>query len=350
MRRSGDVTASAIVMLFGSAFILAIGLIVVVAVAIPGPRPHTALFALAAIYGLPGAWGIANGIGILRLRSWARISSIVMSILAVCFLGFLLVGSLLAPFLAKSDPEFANVPVGFIAATTGVALAIPLGIAIWWLVLFTRKRVVAEFTNRGATIPAFFPAESSEEAQPIPVGTGHATQIPLSIRIITVVFLLGVGIAFLSLTYSIRLRMPALLLGRIVEGWPAWALLIALALIQLVACIAVFKKRAWALDVLIACLIFGLANSASLLIAPTRVRFFQEIMQRESLPPNVSADLMKNIFGVVFPISIGLGAVLGLVMLYFLFTRRRAFRAACAPRNSGSNPSASGAPNPEIAP
>lgn len=354
MKRSGDVTAAAIVLFFGSTLVIVVGLLVVVAVAIPGHEPHAALFALIAIYGLPGAWGIVNGIGILRLRSWARISTIIMAILAICFLALLFVGFMLVPFIAKGDPEFANVPMGFVAAAAGLAVAIPLAIAIWWLVLFTRKRVIAEFASGGAAqLPIASGSRDASVSSSLAPQISLAPtppQIPLSIRIITVFFLIGVGMALFSLTYSMRLKMPALLLGKIVEGWPAWTLLIVLALVQLAACIAVFKKRAWALDVLIACVIFGLANSATLLIAPARIGFFQEITQRESLPPNVSADLMKSIFGVVFPTSIGLGAVLGLIMLYFLLTRRRAFRAACAPPNSDSTPSASGAAHPGIAP
>lgn len=352
MKGSGDVTAAAIVMFFGSALVIAVGLLVIVSLSFQQQSAETraALFALVAIYGLPGAWGIANAIGILKLRPWARISTIIMSILAICLLALLFVGFMLLPFLAKGDPEFANVPMGFITVATGLAVAIPMGIAIWWLALFTRKRVVTEFTNGGAAISAFPPAESSQGTQPIALGPPRAAQIPLSIRIITVFFLIGVGMALLSLNYSIRLKMPTLLLGKMVEGWPAWVLLIVLALIQLIACIAVFKKRAWALDVLIAYAVFSLANLGALLIAPARTRFFQEITQRESLPPNVSANFMKGFFIVVFSMSIGFGAILGLIMLYFLLTRRRAFRTACAPRNSGSNPSASGAPNPETAP
>lgn len=157
MKRSGAVTAAAVVMFIGSAFLLLMtalmllgALVTQVSAQILQEQRGTEIM-VAATYALGMVWGIATGVGVLQLRGWARISALVMSAVTIAFTCFGMIGVALVPEIMKTQP---NVPEQFV--TLGVAVGIvmmliPLGIAIWWLVLFTRKRVILEFTMRGAT-------------------------------------------------------------------------------------------------------------------------------------------------------------------------------------------------------
>src|SRR5436190_21914152 len=93
MNRSAGVTAIAIVTLLGSALAVCVGVLTGVAAFMmprsePAP-PAAPLFAVAiVVYILPGIWGLLSGIGLLRLKNWARISTIVFGALLILFGGF----------------------------------------------------------------------------------------------------------------------------------------------------------------------------------------------------------------------------------------------------------------------
>jgi len=143
VKRSEDVTATAIILFFGSGFLIALGIFVVWMNLRQKSHSFGILFVLAWIYAVPAAWGSINGLGIMRLRRWARGSTLAMSALAACFFGFIVIGFLTEPFLVGRDPEFAH--LGLVFGGLGLLSSIPLGIAIWWLVLFTRPRVKRQF-------------------------------------------------------------------------------------------------------------------------------------------------------------------------------------------------------------
>lgn len=357
MKRSGDVTAAAIILFVGSVLLLLMAAVAVLGLLVgarsaaagstPLPQNAFAIFAVI-VYVVPAGWGIATGVGILQLRPWARISMIVMSIFAIfgCVCGA--IGILAAQTVLKGDPQMPPEAVRMILVMSSIIFLIPLGIAIWWLALFTRKRVIAEFATRGVAPSAIMqrnapleiaPGGTSTESESaaVPFVAAQANPgIPLSIRIITIFFLLGSAMGLLSLELVVRMHMPSLVLGFLVEGRSAWTFFAAFAVVQLVICIAVLKKRAWALDGLIAVSIFSALNVVLMAISPSRNVFFDKMIQAESLLQTMNADAMRDFMGVIFPLSAAVGAVLTLVMLYFLFTRRAAFRAACAARTEST--------------
>lgn len=339
MKRSGDVTASAIILFCGSGIILLLAAFAGLAGALnpPANEPRAAFlageFMVIAMYVVLAGWGIATGIGILKLQPWARISMIVMSALAV--FGCLCAGAgfALMPALLKGNPD-PQVPPNFIVLMVVVfigMLLIPLGIAIWWLILFTRKRVALEFASRGASITsppvALENRPAIAQSSPIaPIRPG----VPLSIRIITIFYIVGAAMIFVTLEFTFLRDMPTLLLGFVIQGWAERIFLIALGLIQLVICIAVLRKRAWVLDALIAILVFGAVNTLGFLFSPSRNEVFARVMQNQGFPDGIAQQSMKEFMGLIMPISIVSGVIFGVVMLYFLITRRKAFRAACA--------------------
>jgi hypothetical protein len=336
MKRSGDVTAAAIVLFFGSGLLLLFALIAIAGAALV-PSPPAARYAQflgVAFYAGFAAWGIATGVGILQLRSWARISAIVMSAIAIFFCVCGAIGLTLVPMISRQTPDMPPA-FGTIAVAVGaVMFLIPLAIAIWWLVLFTRKRVVVEFAVRGAAQPSLASVESPppmpSSSPPRHPSAPGAVGIPISIRIITIFFIIGGGIALLSAEFAIHTNMPTMLLGVLVQGWRAWAFLAVLAVVQLGVCIAILKRRLWALDALIVVLLFGIVNTSLFALSPSRNAVFDRVMQAESLPPSVNLSAMRDVMNTIFPVGMSLGVVLSAVMLYFLLTRRKAFRAACS--------------------
>ena len=360
MKRSGGVTAAAVVMFFGSGLLVLLGAVAVFGAVVgsavnaaQGRQLQMAGAAMAAgMYVVFAAWGIATSVGILKLQPWARISAIVMSALAIfgCVCGGL--GLALVPTILKSD---SRLPSGFVAvmmAVWAVILLIPLGIAIWWLILFTRKRVVLEFATRGAAAEFGGAAVSGSFEQGISCG-GHASefaggpgaqgasiapaatshvrqQIPMSIRVVAVIYIVGSAMIFLSAGYMRQTHMPTLLLGKLVEGWGAWTFFIVLGLAQLAICIAVLRRRTWAVDGLIAILVFGAANCFGFVFSPSREQVFARTLANQNLPPGVATETMSRFTHMIMAVSLIFGAIVALVLLYLVVTRRKAFREACA--------------------
>lgn len=336
MKRSGDVTAAAIVLFFGSALVvlMAVAMIVGARVTPLPPEQRAVEFIMPIFYALVAAWGIATGVGILQVCPWARISMMAMSIVAIFFSVCGALGLMAVRMVLRQQPNMPADATTTVLLVGLIVLAVPLAIAIWWLVLCTRARVRIEFATRGA------PAVSSATPS-IAIATGgaapfaaapSATEIPISVRVIAIIFMIFGGFMLLSVPFTIRIRIPTVMLGILIQGRTAWAYGLVFALVEVGLCIAVLKKRAWALDGLIAFTLLGVVNSVLFVVSPSRKVLFDTIMQKEKLPSGVDASTLASFMNSVLPISMGFGVLLWAVVLYFLFTRRKAFREACEAR------------------
>src|SRR5262252_7423540 len=113
MQRSAGVTALAIVALLGSALVICVGLLTgVAAFSIPRSQPALSaapVFAVAiVVYVLPGIWGLLSGIGLLRLKNWARISTIAFGALLILLGGFSVAMTFLMSSMTLPSSEQVN--------------------------------------------------------------------------------------------------------------------------------------------------------------------------------------------------------------------------------------------------
>lgn len=83
------------------------------------------------------------------------------------------------------------------------------------------------------------------------------------------------------------------------------------------------------LDGLIALAAFGALNSLGFVFSPARNAVFARVMQMQTVPPEIASQMQNQLMHIIVPVSMSGGAVISLIVLYFLITRRRAFRAAC---------------------
>lgn len=366
--RSGAVDASAIVLLFGSALVL-LGAVMMPLTALdqpqPPPRiPFPSILVFTATMGvcllLVCVWGVVTGVGVLKRRPWGRIFMIVTAAVCIAFCALGSIGAF-APLMMPPEP---NTPASILrAAVIGVifVLLVPIGVSIWWLVLFMRPRIAAEFASPsfGAAavqvIPSPLVSAETEGAASVPVQFNasvvsrepSAPHIPMSIRVIAVLEILLGAMAFLSLSFLWSafaiIKPPLLIFGFLVHGWSIAAFYIVSGIVPIVVCAAILLRKRWGLDALIVFLLAEVANFALSFISPARTRFNSEMLAQMNKwmaqikmptgsppPPNLPQTHMMLLQGLV----IGITAGLYIVLLYFLFTRRRAFRAACVSNHS----------------
>ncbi len=161
MTRSAGVTANAVVALVGSVLTLAMGALMLFGMVFalqstpvepPKDFPLPAVYLKAfmmlmpLVYVLPAIWGICTGIGLLRLKNWARISIIVFGGLLAVFGLFGAFGALIMSLVTLPSTPDVNPTAMTVVRIFMVLFALAqLGLGVWWLYFFNRATVKAQF-------------------------------------------------------------------------------------------------------------------------------------------------------------------------------------------------------------
>jgi hypothetical protein len=247
MKRSGGVTTSAIACFAGSLLALILGAAVIVLPVTSPPRgmqspsaPTGAMLAFpAALFLLCSAWAFASGVGLLRLRQWARVSVQVFSVFAG-------VGSVVAALIISLTPfpETPNMtPVNLTAVRHGLAgfYLLTGAAAGGWLCYFSRPSVKVQFLS----------AQKPERR-------------PTSIMSIAALFFLdAMACVAAALTSG-----PFALLGFVLTGWPARLGFVSLAGVQLWLTAGLLQAWSATRKIAITFCCFTILNSVSYVAMP----------------------------------------------------------------------------------
>jgi hypothetical protein len=328
MQRSSGVTAVAVVALIGGALACLFGLLMVLASAVirhaPGPAQNTPaapvglILALEALLFLGvGAWAIASGIGLLRLKNWARISILVLGGLLAGFAFFGLFGAVMVTIMPMPTPPGREVPHGFMAAMGAIMAAwclIQMAVGIWWLVFLNRKAVKEQFLGEGVT-----------------QAVGGR---PVSITVIA--WLMTVSGA-ISLPYSVVTSSPAWFLGMIIHGWLGKVVLLLFSLAILVIGILLLRLKPYGRTFAVWSQVFGVFNGAVSFLLPGASARFNVLTQEIARKHQVSFPVLPS---SVLWVGFAIGTLAAGLQLYFLITRKEAYlRAAAARAQQGAQTS-----------
>jgi hypothetical protein len=93
-------------------------------------------------FGFAG-WGLATSIGLFKVKPWSRISILIFSSVVAVLIIFLI-----PVFWVLSSPKLSG--VGTVSSFAfhlilNIFLGVPLGIAVWWLALFSRSSIGEQF-------------------------------------------------------------------------------------------------------------------------------------------------------------------------------------------------------------
>jgi hypothetical protein len=307
----------------------------------PGfPLPHAAFRGILALgsllYLLPAIWGIASGIGLFRMKNWARISTIVFSVLLILMGGFDFLMSLFIPFFPTRgatpnpvDPAIMSaIRIGMAGFWVGL-----MGIGIWWLVYLTRQGVKQQFVPVSAMPTASAMPLSADQlqqyqGQPAPIAPSKPER-PLSFTILAW-FLL---VCCLFVPLSVALHAPGMFLTKVLTGWPATIYNLTLAAVLLYIGIGLLRFKPLARSVAVGYFVFAFVNSAAFLLAPGRHARLQYLLeQQQAMMPwfaiwqNQFQPQIDLVPLLTFSACAGLIPIA--VILYFLITRKQAFEMA----------------------
>ena len=362
--RSAGITVIAILALIGSALMLGFAVLVAIAMFVAPPQATNAaqlppMFYKALrigapfFYAAPAVWGIVTAVDLLRLRNWARISTIVFSVLLVVFGAFGMLTSMVFFLKPPAGNGLDPKAVFFIGLAMAVFALVQMGIGIWWLVFFNRAKVKAQFVPRylqspgsvsgetpyrmdmphSATPPPPGLAPPAGLAPPLspPIAAPNPTVRPLSISIIAW-YLLAIC---LFVPFSLAMHAPAILFTAILTGWRAVVFFLAYAGLAVYVGTALLRMKPAARLIGIAYFVFNLFNIGVFYLAPgSRARMTRFLDLQQSMFPWMPSQADSPFHIDIMPFLI-VGAILGLALslvpVYFLVAAKPAFdRAARA--------------------
>jgi hypothetical protein len=365
--RSAGITVIAVLQLIGSALLLALAALMAFAMIMATPPPNDPRLppifftvmrvVLPFFYAIPAVWGIVTGVGLLQLKNWARISTIVISVLLIVFGAFGVLTSMV--FFLKPPPgNGVDTKIfSIIGAATALSALAQIGIGIWWMVFFNRASVKAQFlpqpfpypqAGQGATPYAIDMPHSATPPPPSlttpetlttptdvalpptpPIAVPNRPTRPLSISIIGW-FLVA---SCLFVPFSVMLRVPTMLFTVTLTGWHAVILLLVFGALHLYIGIALLKMKPSGRLVGMGYYLFSLLNTVIFCFAPGRSARIARLLDAEqSMFPWVRSAQTDSPFTGDITSFLVIGAIGGiafcLVLLYFLAAAKPAFDKA----------------------
>jgi len=317
------IAAAVAAILFGLAILLitSFGFFGMMLYTLPKTSPELPPFARAAGLGVMAfmmclsAFGVATGIGLILLRNWARISLLIWAGFSV-FFG--VIGIPIAFFLPfVSAPNAPDLPAESLLWVRWILLfvyGLPLLFGIWWLILFNRRTVKAQFARA---------ADSADS------GLLQKPRRPLPLTILAWFFIsTAANVVLLPL---LPFSVPVILFGHLVTGAGGTVLRILNTALLVAAGVGLLKLKPWSYPLTIGLQIFWSVSSIASMLNPNYESLVSSLLTEINKAMNLSSNIYSSAnylhqlrwaqyFGLLVPVGI-------VVLLYYY---RKRFREAAS--------------------
>jgi len=249
------------------------------------------------------------GVEVIRLRRWARMA---MLVVAACLLFFGLIGIVVILFTIFVAAPVPAVSKTVLAAVLSFIYGVPVAIAVWWLILFSKRSVREQFEGTAPTLPA--PPGRSVLNNP---------RCPLAVRIVG--WYLASFVLVIPFLPFVPAYLPAYYFGYVFRGPAATLLLILQFALLSVPGIGLLLLKRWSYPVVLASQAVLCVNAVSAALSRSFEGLLRSVFAQLELPEFPSDALFSylryfNLLGLVVPVAI----------LATLAASRRAFYAAAA--------------------
>ncbi|GAC1632637.1 MAG: hypothetical protein NVS9B14_06140 [Candidatus Acidiferrum sp.] len=217
--------------------------------------PYTLLFPVAFAFSVLGLAGIFVGVGIFRARGWARIAALVLAALVGFFCAFAMLVVAGLRFIAASSPELSLDRSD--SRILSLIYLVILLIAVWWIFLFSRQEVAAQFSRGSA---------STE------LPTIKRASCPPPIALLAWLMIISGGLSAISWPLILG-KIPAMLFTHVFSfGASKWIWIFNILLF--LACgVGLLKLQRWSYDGAIFLHVFWLASLFVSQISPNYERY-----------------------------------------------------------------------------
>ncbi len=259
--------------------------------------------------------GVFTGIGLLRLRNWARISALIWAGFTVLFCSLVLIGLLVLPF-PPLPATGQSINIGTVKLMIAVIYGLPILIGAWWLALFNQKETKSLF--KGSTVL------TSPEVAVKP-------RCPLPVAIVAGLMLFSVTGMFMA--PLMHLPISVILFGQRQHGELGAFLYAASTVLYLAAAIGLLRLKRWSYPLAVGQYVFWMVSGAVTLLRGNYVQNMQEVladMHITEAQGNIT-QIVSNRFFMLFSLIPGL-----LLLVILLYYRSRFLQAAAAAESSRS--------------
>jgi hypothetical protein len=262
-------------------------------------------------------FGLITSISVLRLKNWARIAMLVWGGVMSFFSGIALAFMMLIP-LPVPPGSAPGISQGSLRSLFAIIYGIPLLTGIWWLVLFNRRSVKAQFVN-----------PSKPEGQP-PTEFVPRCPLPLTLLAGFAIFSVATSVVFYPLAH---LPAHAVLFGHLFHGVPAKLFIVATLLLSLTGAIGLLKLRRWSYPLVLAQYFFWLSSGTITVLSPNFERNIRELYTHMNMPESTMA---QTAFAQTRSFAI-LCLIPGILLIWILLYYHTNFIEACAAREALAN-------------
>ncbi len=322
-RASGSIIAAGVVAILGSCLaVLGCGFVLLGITMLPsstaeGNLPASIKLMTVAVmlfFLALSVFGIITGAGILRLKNWARVTAVIWAGITTCFGSLSLLFTMFVPIPAPSGSQ--PLPHLLLKGLLFVFYAIPVGISIWWLVLFNKREIRAQFSGI---------AISGQPEAPV----GPRCPLPVSV----IAGFLVISFAFCLVFPLFHIPLPVLLFGLRVRGIPGSGIFALTAVLLLVAAVGLLGLKRWSYPLVLGVQSFWVLSGTITLLSSSYERNMQGVFDEMHLPQQAAMSqiyLHSRTFAVI-----GLFPSL-LILAILLYYRERFFKAAEEAERIGS--------------
>lgn len=330
MKRPAGLVIAAVLLILGSLLALCATVLMVLAgvlaphlpaspsQTVPQPSWISAvMFVIAGFGALVAAWGIVTAIGVLRFRTWARYSILVIGgcvavyslIAALSSSIFLFVPLPLPPSTDPSQLPGAQMMMKVIFGSMVLSYLIAAAIGVWWLFYFNSRNLRSLFAQA-------LPAQAQLEIRPNPR--------PFLISILAVLNLAG---AVICCIYAL-LPIPAMILGFALHGWGKAAVYLLFAAASGAIGWGLWRLQEWGRRLALGMLAFGAINTIVYVVRPSLMADYTAEINRSM---GIAANPLSPAFqSAMLAFSLCLSVLFLIAFAVVLIRYRSAFRSSGA--------------------
>ena len=271
---------------------------------------------------------VVVGVQVIRLRNWARISLLIIS---GCMSFFGAVGIVVIFFTIFVTPYAdPRVSKAVLASVLAVIYGAPIAISIWWLILFTRRSVVAQFQAReqfpvSDFAPSVMPSSPGRSAVARAFSRFNNPDCPLGVRIIG--WYLASFILMLPFLPFLAGRVPALYFGHAFRGPAAVGVYVLNLVLVCIPGFGLLLLKRWSYPLAILSQLVVCGNAVVSFAGNSYEAAMRSTMKSMQVPsPHLGFDMMVRIARY----SMLLGTAIPIAILVTLFVLRGKFYKAAA--------------------
>ena len=206
--------------------------------------PYSYVFPVLCVFSAAGFSGIVVGAGLFRSKNWARVAALVLSALVGCFCALSVLALFIVSFGALPLGLGVEIPQKSDLLRVAVIYVLIFAVAAWWLIVFSRKPVAAQFSGPNRA--------KLEDAQKKP-----ACPAPIAL----LAWLMIISSALSAASWPLILgKIPAMLFTHIFSSGPSKLIWLANILLLAICAVGLLKLQRWSYEGTIALHLFWLVS------------------------------------------------------------------------------------------